>query len=278
MDLPNARLGQPLAHVAAASYVAVVFPAGSMLLVPAPAAVVPALTWPGVERLQQFGVEPWRPGQCRARAGCACRPCGRTGAALTARCRALRATGNRCLRPRVALLVDLAQQPRSRLLRLAGRVRPGRDDLDEVVPALRQSVEPGVHAEHDAPLGRVSDAAPLPPARARRWRHDAYAAPLVSHLVAHGDQLDGSILRMCWWGGRDSNPRPRDYWQLCRMEADAEVSQPVEVTQGQVRSGRLLYFAAVLAGVRSPHPCGRGAPTRCRSTRSGTGQAEGCCL
>ena len=52
---------------------------------------------------------------------------------------------------RIALLVDLVQQPGADLLRLVTGLRPGRHDLGEVHPPLRDRVHPAVHPDPKGP-------------------------------------------------------------------------------------------------------------------------------
>lgn len=66
-------------------------------------------------------------------------------------------------RARVAVLRELANEAVSGVLRGAPGLRPGRDDLDQVVPALRDRVDAGVDADTEGAARKLVDAAPLAP-------------------------------------------------------------------------------------------------------------------
>jgi hypothetical protein len=73
---------------------------------------------------------------------------------------------------RIALLVDLAKQPRPSLLRLPLRGRPRLDDLNEIVPLTRDRVTSGEHPHPERAARKHVDGAALSPARACCSCHD----------------------------------------------------------------------------------------------------------
>ena len=119
-------------------------------------------------------------------------------------------------RARVALLVDLADEAVASRPRLPLGLRTGRDDLDEVVPLLRDRVHAGVHA-HAPGAARQDDR--CCPARGvnRSSGHSARrerTAVRVTNRVTPAARVrppDLFLLVRAWSRGSDSNRRPTAY-------------------------------------------------------------------
>jgi hypothetical protein len=62
----------------------------------------------------------------------------------------------------VSLLVDLVQQPSADFLRLGTCMWPGRHDLDEIQPTLRDRVPPDMDADAERARWQLVDGAALP--------------------------------------------------------------------------------------------------------------------
>ena len=87
---------------------------------------------------------------------------------------------DRGLRARVALLVDLVDEPAADLLSLRGCLRAGGHGLDQVVPLAAQGVDAGVHTDPQGPARQLLDLA-------------AFALPGLAGGPGHGATVAGSL-------------------------------------------------------------------------------------
>jgi len=77
------------------------------------------------------------------------------------------------VRARLALLVDLAQQPRACLLGLTRGLWAGRDHFDQIAAAARHRVLTRIHPYAQGAAGQLVDSAPRTLATGLRSRHNA---------------------------------------------------------------------------------------------------------
>lgn len=164
MDVPDDRVRQRLAPVRPAPVVALVALRRPVVDQPRPGAVDPAAAQLGVERVEDLGVQLADLESTNERldvvlhvAAVELKRVRRPGELLQV---LLQQVGDRRAGARVPALLDVAQHPVPDRVRLLLGVRTGRDDLDEVVPALGDRVLPGVDA-HPQGAAREDVDAPL---------------------------------------------------------------------------------------------------------------------
>jgi hypothetical protein len=218
MDLPDRPRCQRLARVRTTTCVALVRTRRPMLDIGPAVTVVPAPPQLGVERVEHVPVErpdPHLPDQ---------RPDVLVRVPLVRRDRVQLQVDDlevlvehlidRRVRPWVAPLVHLVQQPSPRRLRLRRGLRPGRDHLDEVMPTSRDRVRSRVDADSQcAAWERIDAAATASPdgaspchdqQRTTRSCHDS------CHEIGRGEPGRNKVARQTWWAPGGSNLEPAD--------------------------------------------------------------------
>ncbi len=170
MDLADRGGGERLAGVRSAAVVALVLPGRSVVdLALGLLAVVAAAAKFGLKRVHDAGVEGADLDVAKERAdvlvGIALVDVEGVELQVCLRQVLVEQLVDRGLGTRVAALVHLVEQTDSRLLSQLLRGRAGRDDLGQVVPALRDRVDPAYTRTLIAPLGSTS----MPP-RSRFFR------------------------------------------------------------------------------------------------------------
>jgi hypothetical protein len=141
----------------------------------------------------------------------------------------------------------------------------GGNHLGQVVPTLRPGINTGIDAHAQGAAGQGVDRPALPRPRLCRTRH---GRTLTSTRVTTDVTLARQQRRTCRWGGRDSNPRPRDSRRSGPMRSCARSAGVYRAAA--VGSGRVGCCTSLLYNTHRRPAC-YAAKGSCSQRRRGLG-------